>query len=103
MHFRRIFEFLRVNPWHVKSLRAEFYEVPLLTLEPVADISGFAAVRCKFSWCRALGQNCSCQRWAGTAVGRDWGCIWDGIEACVLLTRALPVVGSGWDMAVLTG
>lgn len=37
MHFRKIFEFLRVNPWHVKSLRAEFHEAPLLPLEPVVD------------------------------------------------------------------
>lgn len=54
MHFGRIYEFLRVNPWHVKSLRAEFYEAPLLTLEPVADVSDF--VRCKLSQCTALGR-----------------------------------------------
>lgn len=56
MHFGRIYEFLRVNPWHVKSLGAEFCEAPLLTLEPVADVSDFAAVRCKLSRCRALGR-----------------------------------------------
>lgn len=93
MHLRRIFEILRVNPRHVKSLRAEFYEAPLLTSEPAADISGFAAVRCKLSRCR----------WAGTAIGRDWGCIRERIEAFVLFTRALPAVGSGWDMAALAG
>lgn len=75
MHFRKIFEFLRVNPWHVKSLGAEFDEAPLLPLEPVADISGFAAVRCELSSSRALGQSCCSRRRAGTAVGRDWGCV----------------------------
>lgn len=65
MHFRRIFELLRVNAWHVKSLGAEFHEAPLLTPEPVVDISGFAAVRGKLSRYRALGQSCCSRRWAG--------------------------------------
>lgn len=79
----------------MKSLGAEFYEAPLLTPEPVADVSDFAAVRCKLSQCRALGQSCSSGKWAGIVVARGWGRIWEGIEACVLVHKGSACCGVG--------
>lgn len=87
----------------MKSLRAEFHEVPLLPLEPVVDISGFAAVRCKLSKGQSSGAELLQQE-------MGWDCSREGLRMCLrgnpglcAVHKGSAGVGLGWDTAVLTG
>lgn len=85
----------------MKSLGAEFHEALLLTLEPVVDISDFAAVRCK------LGMQSSGAELLQQEMGCD--CCREELGMCLRGNPDLCAVhkgsgvGLGWDMAALSG